>query len=274
MTPREKRSGVIMNGKVTDFHSTVTKDTKIEGEHYCKERINVDKTELMNLQDDIKVLSSLLHAVTAPSKEVIQQKVNMILAKMASISEDSMSSEKYNSWWTEVKNGRSKTIKKQCDQFLIAVINKRYGVLENHEGYENVPHDRENLPTHDKKALGKKSSTRKVSKVIIMGDSHMWGMATELQHRLKDDFDVLGIVKPGSRIKELTNTLNSTISSFTKKDVCIIWAGSRDIAKDESENGLRYLKDFATRQNLTNLVVINTPHRHDLQESSCVNIVQ
>jgi hypothetical protein len=100
-------------------------------------------------------------------------------------------------------------------------------VLENHEeGYENVPHDRENLPTRDKKAMGKKSSTRKVSKVIIMGDSHTRGMATELQHRLKDHFDVLGVVKPGPRIKELTNTLNSTISSLTKKDVCIIWGGS------------------------------------------------
>jgi hypothetical protein len=64
-------------------------------------------------------------------------------------------------------------------------------VLENHEeGYENVP-------THDKKAMGKKSSTSKVSKVIIMGDSHTRVMATELQHRLKDDFDVFGIVKPG-----------------------------------------------------------------------------
>jgi hypothetical protein len=43
MAPREKRLGVIMNGKVTDSHSTVAKDAKIEGEHYCKERINVDK---------------------------------------------------------------------------------------------------------------------------------------------------------------------------------------------------------------------------------------
>jgi hypothetical protein len=62
---------------------------------------------------------------------------------------------------------------------------------------------------------------------------------------------VFGIVKPASRIKEITNTLNSSISSLTKKDVCIIWGGSRDIAKNESENGLGYLKDFATRQNLT-----------------------
>jgi hypothetical protein len=99
-----------MNGKATDSHSTVAEDSKTEGEHYCKERINVDKTELMNLQDDIKVLSNLLHAVTAPSKEVIQQKVNMILAKMASNFEDSLSSEKCNSCWTEVKNGISKTI--------------------------------------------------------------------------------------------------------------------------------------------------------------------
>jgi hypothetical protein len=30
-------------------------------------------------------------------------------------------------------------------------------VLENREeGYENVPNDQENLPTHDKKAMGKK----------------------------------------------------------------------------------------------------------------------
>jgi lysophospholipase L1-like esterase len=72
-------------------------------------------------------------------------------------------------------------------------------------------------------------------------------------------------------MKEITNTLNSSINSLIKKDVCIIWGGSRDVAKNESENGLQYLKDFATRQNITNLVVINAPHRHDLQESSCVN---
>lgn len=168
-------------------------------------------------------------------------------------------------------DGRSKINKKQCDQFLIPVINNRYGLLEIHEeGYDNVLHDQENLPTYGKKVIGKRNIMRKVSRVIIIGDSHARGMTTELQHRLKESFDVLGIVKPGSRIKEITNTLNLTINSFSNKYVCIIWGGSRDVAKNESENGLRHLKDFATRQNLTNFVVINTPHRHDLQESSCV----
>jgi hypothetical protein len=31
------------------------------------------------------------------------------------------------------------------------------------------------------------------------------------------------------------------------------------------------MKDFVARQNHTNLVLITVPHRHDLQESSCVN---
>jgi hypothetical protein len=101
MVPRGKQSDVLKNGKVTDSHSIVEKDAITEGEHYYQKRIIVDKTELMKLQVDIKEVSSLLYAVTAPSIKVIQQKVNKILVKMASITEDSMNSEEYNSCWTE-----------------------------------------------------------------------------------------------------------------------------------------------------------------------------
>jgi hypothetical protein len=96
-------------------------------------------------------------------------------------------------------------------------------------------------------------------------------MANELQHRLGKSFEVQAIVKPGANIKEITNTLNSTVSSHTKKDVCIVWGGTRDIAKNEGENDLWQMKDFVTRQNHTNLVVINVLYRHDLQERSCAN---
>jgi hypothetical protein len=74
-----------------------------------------------------------------------------------------------------------------------------------------------------------KNNRRNGSRVIIMGDSHARGMANELQHRLGKNFEVLGIVKPGSNIKEITNTLNSTVSSLTKKDVCIVWGGTHDV---------------------------------------------
>jgi hypothetical protein len=271
MAPSEKQSGVLKNVKVMDSHSSVAKDAKINRENCSMDRINVDKMELMNLQDDIKELSSSLQTVSALTKEVIQQK-NKMLVKMASITEVSMKGEEESSCWTEVKNGRTKLVKKQCDQLLIPVIFSWYELLNNHvEGDEMVFHDRVNLPTYGKKENGSKNSTRNGSKVIIMGDSHARGMATELQHRLSKNFEVLGIVKPGSTLKEITNTINSTVNSLTKNDVCIIWGGSRDVAKNESENGLRHLKDFVTRQYLTNVVVINVPYRHDLQESSCVN---
>jgi hypothetical protein len=84
-------------------------------------------------------------------------------------------------------------------------------------------------------------------------------------------WQVQGIVKPGANIKEITNTLNWTVSSLSKKDGCTVWGGTCEVVKYEGENGLQQMKDFVTRQNHTNLVVINVPFRHDLQESSCVN---
>jgi hypothetical protein len=44
-------------------------------------------------------------------------------------------------------------------------------------------------------------------------------MANELQHKLGKSFDVLGKVKPGSTMKEVTDTLNSTVSALSKNDV-------------------------------------------------------
>jgi hypothetical protein len=78
-------------------------------------------------------------------------------------------------------------------------------------------------------------------------------------------------VKPGAKIDEVTNSLDSTIKSYTKRDVCIIWGGARDVAKNEGEHGLRQMKKVVSNMNHTNLVIINVPHRNDLHESSCVN---
>jgi hypothetical protein len=50
----------------------------------------------------------------------------------------------------------------------------------------------------------------------------MRDVAKELQHNLGRGFEVLGTVKPGSSIKVVTNTMNSAISSLSKKDVCVV----------------------------------------------------
>jgi hypothetical protein len=75
-------------------------------------------------------------------------------------------------------------------------------------------------------------------------------------------------VKSGAKIKEITNSLDSTVRSYTKRYVCI-WGGAQDVAKNEGE--LRQMKKVVRNINHTNLVIINVPHRHDLHESLCVN---
>jgi hypothetical protein len=49
-------------------------------------------------------------------------------------------------------------------------------------------------------------------------------------------------VKPGAKIEEIANSLDSTVRSYTKRDVYIIWGGARDVAKNEGEQGLRQMK--------------------------------
>jgi hypothetical protein len=50
-----------------------------------------------------------------------------------------------------------------------------------------------------------------------VGDSHIRGIANEVHHKLGKSFEVLGIVKLAAYIEEIINTVNSTVSSYTKK---------------------------------------------------------
>jgi capsular polysaccharide biosynthesis protein len=111
------------------------------------------------------------------------------------------------------------------------------------------------------------SSIVRKRKIIITGNSHTRGMAYELKNSLGKGFEV----KPGARLENITNLSANGISILGKKDAVIISGGANDINKNEVNNGLKHLKNFInTRQN-TNIIVVTAPHRHDLQESSCVN---
>jgi hypothetical protein len=107
------------------------KGENINGEYYLNEMINVDKKELLNLQEDMKELRSLLETVARSTvKEIINHKFNVILVKMAGIAYDSLRNEEHNSCGTKVKKGRSKADRKHYSQYQIPVINNRCELLE------------------------------------------------------------------------------------------------------------------------------------------------
>jgi hypothetical protein len=71
MALSEEQCIVSKSGIVTCLQCKVTKGASINGEYYLNERINVDKKELLNVQDDMKELSNLLKIVIRSSvKEV------------------------------------------------------------------------------------------------------------------------------------------------------------------------------------------------------------
>ena len=61
------------------------------------------------------------------------------------------------------------------------------------------------------------------------------------------------------------------ISNLTSDDAVVIWGGSNDVNKNEMSRGLKHLQNFINHRNSTNILALAAPHRHNLQETSCIN---
>jgi hypothetical protein len=81
----------------------------------------------------------------------------------------------------------------------------------------------------------------------------------------------MGSVMPGSRLEHITNLARSDISHMNRNDFVVVWGGTNDISKNESNSGLKYLRKFALRNKHTNIVAVAPPHRYDLPDFSWVN---
>ena len=108
-------------------------------------------------------------------------------------------------------------------------------------------------------------------KIIIIGDSHVKGYATNIKQILGKSAEVLGYVSSGAKLNNIICMAKNEISKLTKKDVVVISGGTVDIAKNEADKGLTHLVKFVGDCSNTNVIVIGAPKRHDLWELSCVN---
>jgi len=97
------------------------------------------------------------------------------------------------------------------------------------------------------------------------------GCSGRLSDILGGLYNIFGIIKLNVNIKEITNSINLKDENPTKEDVVIICSGTRDVAKNEANDDLRILSEFATLTLNTYVIVMCVPHRFNLQPSSCVN---
>jgi lysophospholipase L1-like esterase len=111
----------------------------------------------------------------------------------------------------------------------------------------------------------------KRNKISIIGDSHARGYAANISNYLDKDFETMGTVMPGARLENIIKLNTREIKTLGKNDAVIVCGGANDIGKNESNVGLRHLKNFVAATQHTNIFIVTVPHRHDLQASSCVN---
>jgi hypothetical protein len=157
--------------------------------------------EIENLNKDIDELKSLLAlAMRKVVTEVIQDNVNLLIAKTASLMDQTAIMISNESNWKMVYKGKKneslKVILKEARP--IPVMCNRYELLNKLMDKEIKVQDVKSSQRRNEKskAKGKEEKTR--HEVLIIGDSHARGMAEELQHNLDKKFEVQGIVKPVS----------------------------------------------------------------------------
>jgi len=78
-------------------------------------------------------------------------------------------------------------------------------------------------------------------------------------------------VKPGGNTEIILNTSTKTTVKLTKKDVVVVWAGTRDVGRNEAVKRLHQIVNFVKNHNHTNVIVMCVPCRYDLVPKSCVN---
>ena len=110
----------------------------------------------------------------------------------------------------------------------------------------------------------------KKNKIIIIGISHARGCAREISNYFGKEFEVSGTVMPGAGLAHITTLAHEEIPNLTPDDV-VIRGGSNDVSKNKTSLGLKRLTNFIYHKSNTNILALAAPHRHNLQESSCIN---
>ena len=158
----------------------------------------------------------------------------------------------------------------------IPAITNRYALLDNLEETTKMSHSHSHKETSEvipirNKNKKKSLPTIKKKKMVIIGDSHARGLATEISSSLDNNFEVTGTVIPGARLENIIKLADGEISALGKSDAVIVMGGANDINKNETIIGLAYLRKFVEDRKNTNIMVVPAPHRYDLLGSSCVN---
>jgi hypothetical protein len=222
-----------------------------------------------NLRKDLEEFGNLQELASHKAvKDAIQVEINVLLVRMESFKDHENEVK-----WCKVTKGRRRPVLVNSQQEM-PILNNRFQPLYNLNLDESVGRSQmmEQKTLKCKNVdINSDNSKRVKHKIRILGDSHARGLAIELKHRLNQEFEIQGVIKPGSTVEKLTNSVSSELKELTKKDACIILGGTNDVGRNETNIGIRSLHEFISCHQHTNVIVLKVPHRYDLASNSCIN---
>jgi hypothetical protein len=174
--------------------------------------------------------------------------------------------------WLHVPSSHQKRVSKLEVQYTLPIptIANCYELLNNLNQLTNTTLNQK-LEVKQKTEVKKiRTKARRKHKILIIGDSHARGCAAEVTLNLDENFEVTGLVMPGSRLESITNAAKKQTATLTRDDVIVLWGVSNDIGKNESSKGLSHISNFMKTRGHTNTVIMNAPHRRDLDTTSCI----
>jgi hypothetical protein len=212
--------------------------------------------EFDGLQRDLSELIHILHVAERPSvKEVIQADIDLVLAKIGSLKDLLRNQFETKISWSRVaalKQNKSK-YKKQRVTDPFQITPDHYNLLSNDSDDDddtpaNTGRSSKAITNHirsDKKKNHKKNSVRsKVHKVLILGDSHARGYASEVKHQLDKEYELFGFINPGSGMKDIKESTKMKMAQLTREDIVVLWGGSNDVARNNSVVGMKHILDL------------------------------
>jgi hypothetical protein len=258
------------NCKVSDVNQLIRCNScfkyKCELEELTQEPITTKKI-IQLLQEDLNTYKDLTSSRTPNNR-----------------SNSHVSSKLTNDW--EIVTDKSRKSKKSNrtthNQLPVPVIliTHHYNALPNLQNDRELPRNMQNYPiknNHIKKNVPSKQNKaiscpmRRMKRILLIGDSHVRGCASELGKYLGPEYEVLGTIMPGLRLQNVTKLARNEIARLSNRDAVIIWGDSNDVNRNETMKGLKYLNEFVNQRNNTNVLIVTAPHRHDLLVTSCVN---
>jgi hypothetical protein len=108
-------------------------------------------------------------------------------------------------------------------------------------------------------------------KIMVVGDSHLRASAIRIGEYLGKKIKVCGMIKPDASIVDMVIKSGMNYMCLTKKDVIVFLGGSNDVYRNNSVTALTQIVKFCGVVNNTNIIVLDIPHRYDLDNNSIVN---